>query len=384
MNLAHVATLYPGYVANFERQHPQLSSLDYKAHYELLMHDAFGWSNHLTRHLSARGHVTAHFIANYAALQKKWLRENGGAFTLTGGDEAWQIVTAQLRRARPEVLFVEDCYLFSPPRIRALRATLSSIRTVVCHHGLDGDPRQFFPEDALVLSPAGHQVDDWRAAGLDAHHFRHAFEPAILSEPAAQGARTRVSFLGSCSPLLHSDRHRWLAEMVRQTPLEIWTDSFTAVRPRLLMGSLLRGRVRQVAEHFFSPLRRRTHGPLYGRSMFDQLRRSDITLNRHIAMARPSAGNMRLFEATGAGTCLVTDNCCDLDEIFSPGSEVVTFSSVEECVERVRWLLDHPREAAEIAARGQRRTLAAHTFAHRAAELEGLIAARSDFAAGAG
>jgi hypothetical protein len=176
--------------------------------------------------------------------------------------------------------------------------------------------------------------------------------------------------------LLHPERHRWLVAVARRAPLEIWTDSFASVRPRLLLGSLRRGRVRQVAEHFLSPLRRRTHGPLYGRAMFAQLRQSNITLNRHITIAQPAAGNMRLFEATGAGACLVTDTRRDLDEIFALDSEVVTYSSNDECVERIRWLLEHPAAAAEIAARGQRRTLAEHTFAHRAVELEGLIEAR--------
>ncbi|WP_415908460.1 CgeB family protein [Oleiharenicola sp. Vm1] len=372
MILAHVTTLYPGYVADFERRHTGLSALGYAEHYERLVRDAFGWSNHLTRHLAARGHVTAHFVANYAALQAKWLQENGAA----SKQDPLHIVAEQLHRTRPEVLFVDDCYLFSPVRVQALCAELPSLRLVVCHQGLDGDPRQFFPDDALVLSPAGHQVATWRAAGVDAHQFRHAFEPAVREGLETHGPRTPVSFLGSCSPLLHPERHRWLAALARQMPLEIWTDSFAAVRPRLLVGSLRRGRARQVVEHFFSPLRRRTHGPLYGRAMFAQLARSDITLNCHIAMAQPSAGNMRLFEATGAGACLVTDARRDLDEIFALDSEVVTYGSIEECVERVRWLLDHASAAAEIGARGQRRTLAAHTFAHRAAELEGLIEAR--------
>lgn len=376
MILAHVTTLYPRYVADFERRHPELSALPYAEHYARLMADAFGWSNHLTRHLAARGHVTTHFVANCASLQKKWMLENRGAEL--AGEEPWQLVAEQLRRIRPEVLFVDDCYLFPPTRVRALREQVPSIRLVVCHQGLDGDPRRFFPADALVLTPARHQVDDWRTAGIDAHHFRHAFEPAVLTEPPPSGAQTPVSFLGSCSPLLHPDRHQWLVALARQTSLEIWTDSFASVGTRLLLGSLLRGRAQQVLEHFFSPLRRRMHGPLYGRAMFAQLRRSAITLNCHIAMAQPSAGNMRLFEATGAGACLVTDSRSDLHEIFALESEVVTYDSIAECVEKVCWLQDNPAAAAEIGARGQRRTLAAHTFTQRAAELEGLIEMRFD------
>jgi spore maturation protein CgeB len=107
--------------------------------------------------------------------------------------------------------------------------------------------------------------------------------------------------------------------------------------------------------------------------MYAQLRRSRVTLNTHIDLSSTHASNMRLYEATGVGTCLLTDWKANLPEMFEPDAEVVTYESAEECVEKVRYLLEHEDERNGIAAAGQRRTLRDHTFDCRAAQLDDLI-----------
>jgi spore maturation protein CgeB len=52
---------------------------------------------------------------------------------------------------------------------------------------------------------------------------------------------------------------------------------------------------------------------------------------------------------------------------------VVTYTSVDDCVEKARWLLDHPTEREEIARKGQERCLKEHTFRQRAEELDLII-----------
>jgi spore maturation protein CgeB len=82
---------------------------------------------------------------------------------------------------------------------------------------------------------------------------------------------------------------------------------------------------------------------------------------------------MRLFETTGVGTCLVTDWKSNLGELFEPDREVVTYRSAEECVDKVKWLLEHPAEREDIARSGQSRTLKDHSFAQRAVQLDQII-----------
>ena len=69
--------------------------------------------------------------------------------------------------------------------------------------------------------------------------------------------------------------------------------------------------------------------------MFQVLRNSLLTLNHHGDL-RPFANNMRLFEATGVGTLLITDWKENIHAMFEPGKEVIPYRSPEECVELVQ------------------------------------------------
>ena len=101
--------------------------------------------------------------------------------------------------------------------------------------------------------------------------------------------------------------------------------------------------------------------------------RSKIVLNTHISCASEDASNLRLYEATGMGACLLTDEQPSIAKLFELGSEVVTYRGVDDCVEKVSYLLEHPDEREAIAAAGQRRTLRDHSFTQRAQRLAKLI-----------
>jgi len=96
--------------------------------------------------------------------------------------------------------------------------------------------------------------------------------------------------------------------------------------------------------------------------MYQILRRSKITINCHIDVAGKLAGNMRMFEATGVGTLLLTDNKENLSDIFVPGKEVVAYSTVDEAVEKINYYLTHEKERIEIANAGQQRTLTDYNY----------------------
>jgi spore maturation protein CgeB len=85
---------------------------------------------------------------------------------------------------------------------------------------------------------------------------------------------------------------------------------------------------------------------------------------------------MRLYEATGVGALLVTEDYENLPELFEAGREVVTYSDADDPVEKVRYYLDHDDERRRIAAAGQARTLAEHTCAKRIEELAPMLEAR--------
>jgi len=82
---------------------------------------------------------------------------------------------------------------------------------------------------------------------------------------------------------------------------------------------------------------------------------------------------MRLFEATGVGTLLITDWKMNLHDMFELGKEVVAYRSPEECIKLVQYYLEHDREREAIARAGQERTLREHTFYHRMQEVVEIV-----------
>ncbi|MBE2213391.1 MAG: glycosyltransferase [Opitutaceae bacterium] len=378
MNIAHITTLYPEYLTDFESRNPQIKAASFAEHRTLLYTDAFAWGDYFARYLAIRGKPCLHIIANYPALQHKWASENG--FQPDSRDPLFSIVRAQVQQHATDFLFIEDCCAFPTAKVRLLEAAVR-LRGIACYHGVESNIDHLVPPEALLLTCSPPMAREWHSKGYRTAILRHAFEPSVLLGLPPSEKKVDVSFIGSCSPLWHPERHDWLLNVMQGVPaLEIWTDSFrksARAMARAIAASLVHGRGSRVLAHFASPLRRRAHPAIYGRKMLAQLGDSLVTLNAHITQRNPTAGNMRLFEATGVGACLVTDARDDLSEIFEPDVEVVTYATPEESVEKVRWLLDHPLDAQAIGKRGQDRTLRDHTFAKRAEQLEQLMIAHT-------
>ncbi|MGD9532117.1 MAG: glycosyltransferase [Pseudonocardia sp.] len=82
---------------------------------------------------------------------------------------------------------------------------------------------------------------------------------------------------------------------------------------------------------------------------------------------------MRTFEVPGCGGLQLIDRP-DVAEFYDPGTEVVVFDGLDELVDLGRRAIREPEWAERIGRRGRQRTLAEHTFDHRAQVLETLWA----------
>ena len=51
--------------------------------------------------------------------------------------------------------------------------------------------------------------------------------------------------------------------------------------------------------------------------------------------------------------------------MFDIDNEIVTYKSIDECIEKVKWLLKNPLESKKIALAGQARTLKDHSVENR-------------------
>jgi spore maturation protein CgeB len=79
----------------------------------------------------------------------------------------------------------------------------------------------------------------------------------------------------------------------------------------------------------------------------------------------------RVFEAAGAGACLITDAFVGVETFFEPGEEILVATSGDEVAEHVRSLT--PQRAKAIGEAALVRVLSEHTYHHRAALLDDLL-----------
>lgn len=114
----------------------------------------------------------------------------------------------------------------------------------------------------------------------------------------------------------------------------------------------------------------RCHAPVFGSEMYNLHSSSKISLNIHTNHVSGMVGNMRMFEVTGVGGCLLTDTGENLKDLFEPDKEVVTFSNKDECREKALYLLGNDKVREEIAFAGMKKTLSSHTFKIRCQEID--------------
>lgn len=392
-----IATLPPNYLHQRSQDRSSSGETSYAEQLASLMGDACYWADMWSMALRPLGWAMEEIVANARSLQTQWAAEAGVRFQ----ESSWQldILRAQVQRFQPEFLFLTDYATFPAAFVRSLREVAPSIRRIGVWCGAPYRNPAIFRECDVVLTCVPELQQHFVAEGHDCRRIDHAFDPRILSRITIGETDTAVGFIGSIilRHQFHSERERLLRQLLKKIDLTIWSDLDQPSRRSLLLMLIKRGgydtvavlrrlgvpesvwkripvldRIAQWSERPFipkrfpKPLLRVARPAVYGLEMFERLQRTQVSLNTHLDLSIESASNIRLFEATGVGSCLLTDWKKNLTVYFEVDREVATYRSLEECVEKARYLLDHPSKRREMAQAGQRRVLAAHTFAHRA------------------
>lgn len=104
-----------------------------------------------------------------------------------------------------------------------------------------------------------------------------------------------------------------------------------------------------------------------GQRYFEEMARTysaaRIVFNRSIA----NDVNMRVFEGLASGSLLVTNDLIDNGqaELFRDGEHLVTYRTMDELIDKIRFYLSHDEVRERIARCGCEEVLAKHTYRHR-------------------
>jgi spore maturation protein CgeB len=381
---------YPRFLAWLYRRQPGIENASYAVQMAARNASLFGVADFYSRNFAVSGHPAAEIHVNNPWLQSAWAREHGMAVeppAPVGGAEprtlpAWlqrtvkpfkpmlrplarriglsprlaaqaeKILLAQIEDFRPDLVLNQDVFHVDTGLMRRIKSIGNPV--LIGQVGIAPSRGVDWSVYDLMISQLPTVVQSYQAMGIRGEVCHLAFEPAVLDAlPAAPAMDIDVSFVGTVS-VDHLQRIALLEAVAERYDLKLWGN-----RPQFLPRS--------------SPLHRCFQREVWGADMYQVLRRSRITLNSHIDMAGPEAGNMRLFEATGVGAFLLTDFKDNLDTLFEPDREVAVWRSIDDCLKVIgRYIGDDDGRAA-IARAGHARTMSQHTYRDRTREILGFV-----------
>jgi len=395
-----ITTFYRDYLSYYYAKNKDVNNLSYDEQYKRLMYDSFGWANFFQKNLEKLGVEAYEIVYNAEPLQSAWANEH--SINLEGKE----LLLEQIKQIKPDVVFIQDSNTFNGTWIDFLRSEVSSIKNVIgwCCHPFTQDQLRLYKNFDYMVTCSPLFARQFKNYGLKSYILPHAFEDSIL-EKINFGElipHTELLFIGSliASDDFHNLRTkiieslldsginlRLFSKIAIDNPLILFLKQNSYLVSKILIKSgfqnyVMNNKILQKVAvlnelprnpKYSIKLKTLAKKPIYGLEMFRQISQSKITLNIHGGVAGDYAANMRLFEVTGVGSCLITDWKKNLNELFEIDYEIVAFKSAEECIEKVNWLIDHPEERKTIAQAGQRRVLKEHTLENRAKQLNDII-----------
>jgi spore maturation protein CgeB len=233
-------------------------------------------------------------------------------------------------------------------------ATLAEIATAPAH-GL----RQALPELDVVLTYGGGEpvITAYRELGASrCVPVYNALDPRTHHPvPAEDRFRADLTFLGNRLP----DRERRFAEFFLAAAVDLPDRRF------LLGGS---GWSDKACPPNVTKL---GHVPTADHNAMNVSARVVLNVSRDSMAATGFSPATRVFEAAGAGACLLTDAWEGIESFLTPDKEVLVARDGADVADAIRALT--PERGAEIGSAALRRVLAEHTYDRRAAAVDGLL-----------
>lgn len=404
MKLLEFTTYYPAYIDDFYRLNPGLENKSFKEQFNRLYQDCFAWADFWNRAMSVRGYQMHKIILNAFSIQKAWAFENDCGQLAESG--AWnEIAMRQIKTLQPDIIIYDHSDAFF---LKEIKKNVPSVRLIMCWAGSAIPESAVWGDADIILSCAPETVEYFKNKGHEnVFHLNHAFDPSVNERLNDGEKKYKLIFIGQLLRMkdFHTKRELMLERLASNLDFDIdifspnvdcisfygdlefvlrkysyklakffkkigFSEEFLSRIPKLGRAALWK---EPPVESFSPILRRYVHPGVFGLQMYQTIKDSLITLNIHADSSPRFASNMRLFEVTGVGCCLLTDWRPNIKELFEPDYEIVTYESIDECVEKSEWLLNNPEDLKKISLAGMLRCKKDHSFNERSKTLDAYI-----------
>lgn len=394
MKYAKITSFYKPAIERYYSIFADITKESYTDQYRHFMDQCYSWGDVYERELTRIGIDAIVLPTNVVPLIKRWAFEHQITGTLQ------DILISQLREFDPDIIHINDTSFFTLDYIGKLKTEFPKLKLLIgwCCSPYNTYTLQIYRQCDFVICCCNQLSNELQEKNIRTHVVMHGFDHLIWEKSDSPFSKEiDVLFTGSIMPGkgFHQKRNELINAIVRSGIKvniygNITANNLLIVRIKqivyllyLLIKKIDRFnflRFLKIKEKAFpqhlrisTRIRKNVQPPMFGIEMFELLKRSKICLNIHGDIATDDAANMRLFEATGMGCCLVTDWKKNMCTLFDDGKEVVTYQNIEDCVDKLKWLLNHPDKIKDIAEAGQKRCLKDHTISMRAQRIYDII-----------
>jgi spore maturation protein CgeB len=350
------------------------------------MDEATEFAASYTRNFRKLGLDTKCVISNDTLLQHKWKLENK-----LKSDKESDLLFAQVKAFGPDVLWIENMSYLNDDWFNEIRNKIKTVKLIIAYHCAPFNRvllNKLKNVDFIITCTPGLKKS-FEEKGIKAFLVYHGFDTELLTRLGKKSDKpaNNLAFSGSLitGGSFHNARINLIENMIREE-IDMALYATLEKKYRIIAKQIIYDLTRFLKklrlesltyripffEYGRTPVKsysvallKLNNPPLYGIDMYNLFQDSKVVLNIHIGVAGDCAGNMRMFEVTGVGSCLLTDNKKNIADLFEPGKEIVVYDSPEDCIRKVKWLLEHDKEREEIAHAGQEKVLEMHTVEKR-------------------
>ena len=399
-SLIKVTSYYKDFIVDYYKQNQQIINTTYQEQYKDLMFQSNSWADFYSKNLQKIGVEASEIVANAEHLQNQWAKENNSP------KKGIQLVLEQIEQLKPDVVWFQDSLTFNGQLIRDIRSSVTNLKLVIGNScaPYTKEHLKLFREFDFITTCSPLFKKEFEKNDFPALLLYQAFEQEVIKRVEVQEniKQQDLIFIGNLLSGAdgHNIRKQFLEELIKNNinisffgnitninKAEVLKKQIIYIYTKIIentgLSSVFRNSIIFKKGQFLTSFPKKnkisnklinSHKPsLHGLKMFRAIADSKIGLNIHGDKAGDFAANMRMFETTGIGTCLLTDWKKNIHELFEPDKEILTYKSVDECIEKTKWLLDNPEKLKEITVAGQKRTLKEHNYLIRAKTLNDFI-----------
>ena len=358
--ILYINDLYDSYIQKLTNQ--KLENLNYEQIIDHIHEQRFSWSNILEEKI--KKFQFYYIFPNFEFLQKKWLEENNINLKY---NSLTDIFIKQL-----EIISFDLAFFQSISYLKKIKKEKKKINFCF-YDGVELNDSNLIQNCKSILTTVKSAKEFYLSKGAKNVFFiNHFFDTRIKIKNIKKDYD--VTFLGSISNKNHFNRSIFLHKLSKLNKINFFISEkpswFKIVKIcvfHFIKGKKLSNIFQYIlSQIFFSKIKKNS---FFGLDMFDILSRSKIVLNFHLETVKNDAINMRIYETTGVGSCLLTEYNKNLFSYFND-DEIVTYKDLNDASKKIQYLLDNEHIMKKISEAGRKKTISNFTIDNQIQTIE--------------